>query len=114
MLLSGKCVQVGDQSRDMKDSPNFVLRTHEIFAVLSDPLVARMLKIAYSGVKCDFSNIAGKLIKRQYLTQLKRLRELGLVERQQDKMYRTTSFATLQLFGQRRPQRVIHVIMSKI
>jgi DNA-binding transcriptional ArsR family regulator len=67
----------------------------QVYEVLSDPLMAKMLKIAYSGVKGDFSNVVGNLTKRQYGTRIKRLRELGLVERQDDSMYRTTSLGAL-------------------
>src|SRR5918995_883775 len=54
-----------------------------------------MLKIAYSGVKGDFSNVVGNLTKRQYLTRLKRLEEMGLVEKQRHSMHRTTSLGSL-------------------
>jgi hypothetical protein len=57
--------------------------------------MAKMLKIAYSGVKGDFSNVVGKLTKRQYLSRLKCLKDMGLVERQRDNMYRTTSLGAL-------------------
>src|SRR5687767_13279690 len=78
-----------------KVKPKPVPSTYQIFAGLSDPLMARMLKIAYSGVKGDFSNVAGKLNKRQYAGRLKRLKDLGLVEKKEDNMYRTTSFGSL-------------------
>lgn len=68
-------------SGSTKVKPKSVPSTYQIFAGLSDPLMARMLKIAYSGVKDDFSNVAGKLNKRQYVTRLKRLKDLGLVEK---------------------------------
>jgi DNA-binding transcriptional ArsR family regulator len=67
----------------------------QIFEVLSDPLMAKMLKIAYSGVKGDFSNVVGKLTKRQYSSRLKRLKEMGLVEKQHHNMYKTTSLGSL-------------------
>jgi DNA-binding transcriptional ArsR family regulator len=69
--------------------------TYQIYEVLSDPLMARMLKIAYSGVKGDFSNVVGKLTKRQYLSRLRQLKDIGLVEKQRDNMYRTTSLGAL-------------------
>ena len=75
--------------------PKSVPSTYQIFAGLSDPLMARMLKIAYSGVKDDFSNVAGKLNKRQYVTRLKHLKDLGLVEKKEDNMYRTTTLGSL-------------------
>jgi len=78
-----------------KVKPKSVPSTYQIFAGLSDPLMARMLKIAYSGVKDDFSNVAGKLSKRQYVTRLKRLKDLGLVEKKEDNMYRTTTLGSL-------------------
>ena len=67
----------------------------QIFEVLSDPLMAKMLKIAYSGVKGDFSNVVGNLTKRQYSSRLQRLKEIGLVEKQRNSMYRTTSLGSL-------------------
>jgi DNA-binding transcriptional ArsR family regulator len=67
----------------------------QIFEVLSDPLMAKMLRIAYSGVKGDFSNVVGNLTKRQYSSRLQRLKEMGLVEKQRHSMYRTTSLGSL-------------------
>ena len=69
------------ESDGTKVKPKSVPSTYQIFAGLSDPLMARLLKIAYSGVKGDFSNVAGKLNKRQYAGRLKRLKDLGLVEK---------------------------------
>jgi DNA-binding transcriptional ArsR family regulator len=83
------------KSERMKVKPKSVPSTYQIFAGLSDPLMARMLKIAYSGVKDDFSNVAGKLNKRQYVTRLKRLKDLGLVEKKEDNMDRTTTLRSL-------------------
>jgi hypothetical protein len=69
--------------------------SYQICSVLSDPVMVRMLGIAYSGVKGDFSNVVGKLTKRQYLSRLRRLRDLGLVEKKEDRMYGTTSLGAL-------------------
>ena len=69
--------------------------SYQIYSVLSDPIMVRMLGIAYSGMKCDFSNIAGKMTKRQYLSRLRHLRDLGLVEKKENKMYGTTSLGAL-------------------
>jgi len=80
------------KSERTKVKPKSVPSTYQIFAGLSDPLMARMLKIAYSGVKDDFSNVAGKLNKRQYVTLLK---DLGLVEKKEDNMDRTTTLRSL-------------------
>ncbi len=78
-----------------KIQAKLVPSTYQIYSVLSDPLMIRLLGIAYSGVKGDFSNVAGNLTKRQYLSRLKRLRELGLVEKKEDRMYGTTSLGAL-------------------
>jgi predicted transcriptional regulator len=77
------------------DSLRSVPTIFQIFEVLSDPLMAKMLKIAYSGVKGDFSNIVGNLTKRQYSSRLQRLKEMGLVEKQRHNMYKTTSLGSL-------------------
>ena len=69
--------------------------SYQIYSVLSDPLTIRILGTAYSGVKGDFSNVAGTLTKRQYLFRIRRLRNLGLVEKKEDKMYGTTSLGAL-------------------
>lgn len=78
-----------------KDQFKLVPNSYQIYSVLSDPVMVRMLEIAYSGVKGDFSNIVGKLTKRQYLYRLRRLRDLGLVEKKEDRMYGTTSLGAL-------------------
>ena len=68
--------------------PKSIPTIFQIFEILSDPLMAKMLKIAYSGIKGDFSNVVGNLTKRQYQTRLKRIKEMGLVEKQRNSMYR--------------------------
>lgn len=78
-----------------KDQFKLVPNSYQIYSVLSDPVMVRMLEIAYSGVKGDFSNIVGKLTKRQYLYRLRRLTDLGLVEKKEDRMYGTTSLGAL-------------------
>lgn len=90
---------MGVQSKSGAGSDKVQLKivpsSYQIYSVLSDPLMVRMLGIAYSGVKGDFSNVVGKLTKRKYLSRLRRLRDLGLVEKKEGRMYGTTSLGAL-------------------
>jgi hypothetical protein len=61
------------------------------------------LKVAYTGLKANSSNFVGNLSKRQFYTRLKRLCDLGLVEKRGvagaqgggKSMYRTTSLGSI-------------------
>jgi predicted transcriptional regulator len=81
----------GDARVQLKIVPS----SYQIYSALSDPVMVRMLGIAYSGVKGDFSNVVGKLTRRQYLSRLRRLRDMGLVENRGDQTYGTTSLGAL-------------------
>ena len=74
----------------------------EMFSLLSDRGSVNLLKAAYTGLKANSSNFVGNLSKRQFYTRLKRLQDLGLIEKRdvgvtgKDKsMYRTTSLGSI-------------------
>src|SRR3990170_2235198 len=70
----------------------------ELFSLLSDRGSVNLLKAAYTGLKTNSSNFVGNLSKRQFYTRLRRLCDLGLIEKRYvevsgggKSMYRTTS-----------------------
>jgi hypothetical protein len=75
----------------IKETPN----ASQILTVLSDHASVKLLATAYSGLKADSSNLVGNLSLRQYYPRLRRLTELGLVEKRGRYMYRTTSLGSL-------------------
>lgn len=80
-----------DNHSNSKSAPN----ASQIFEVLADPISVKMLTNSYTGLKADLSNFVGNLTERQYYSRLRRLRDLGLVERQGRSMYRTTSLGSI-------------------
>ena len=78
------------------------ITSEQIFSILSDKTSLNILKAAYSGLKASstyYNHIgAGKLSKKQFYVRLKRLREAGLIQKQQQQdgsFYRTTSLGSL-------------------
>ncbi len=65
----------------------------QVFSVLSDRHSLGIMKMAYSGFKAS-SSATGKLSKKQFYARLKKLRDLGFVEKRSS-MYRTTTFGSL-------------------
>src|SRR5919108_1389346 len=75
------------------------ITSEQIFSILSDKTSLNILKAAYSGLKASstyYNHIgAGKLSKKQFYVRLKRLREAGLIEKQANSFYRTTTLGSL-------------------
>src|SRR5919109_1367389 len=70
----------------------------QIFTILADRISLNILKAAYSGLRASLTNynyISGRLSKKQFYVRLKRLREAGLIEKQDDSFYRTTTLGSL-------------------
>lgn len=70
----------------------------QVFAVLADHASLNLLKTAYAG-KLTSSNYVGRLSKKQFYVKLKRLCNAGLVEKREDRSYRTTSLGSLVYNG---------------
>lgn len=105
--------KVGRQIREIRETEKALsgsadtrLRTvpdsFELFSLLSDRGSVNLLKAAYTGLKPNSSNFVGNLSKRQFYTRLRRLCDLGLIEKRdvgvsgRDKsMYRTTSLGSI-------------------
>ena len=74
----------------------------ELFSLLSDRGSVNLLKAAYTGLKTNSANFVGNLSKRQFYTRLRRLCDLGLIEKRDvggtgrsKSMYRTTSLGSI-------------------
>jgi hypothetical protein len=103
----------GSQKRELSETgkalsgePNVRLGrvpdSFELFSLLSDRGSVNLLKAAYTGLKTNSSNFVGNLSKRQFYTRLRRLCDLGLVEKRDvvgtgrsKSMYRTTSLGSI-------------------
>lgn len=95
--LLGKVTKISTRTRT-----GTVPNSFEMFSLLSDRGSVNLLKAAYTGLKANSSNFVGNLSKRQFYTRLKRLQDLGLIEKRdvgvtgKDKsMYRTTSLGSI-------------------
>jgi predicted transcriptional regulator len=66
----------------------------QIFSLLGDSHSIRIIKMAYSGFKGSSIAYRGDISKKQFYVRLKRLRDLGLIEKRQS-VYRTTTFGSL-------------------
>ncbi len=66
----------------------------QIFAPLADRHSLNIVKMAYSGFKGSSVSYKGNISKKQFYVRLKRLREMGLIEKR-NSMYRTTTFGSL-------------------
>ncbi|MGI0024572.1 MAG: hypothetical protein ACREA4_05440, partial [Nitrososphaera sp.] len=78
----------------------------QVFSMLSDRHSLSILKMAYSGFKASSSIFMGNLSKKQFYVRLKRLRDLGFVEKR-GSVYRTTTFGSLIYNGQIRTMEQI-------
>jgi hypothetical protein len=74
----------------------------ELFSLLSDRGSVNLLKAAYTGLKTNSANFVGNLTKRQFYTRLRRLCDIGLIEKRDvvgtgrsKSMYRTTSLGSI-------------------
>lgn len=70
----------------------------QIFSVLADRHSLSIMKMAYSGFKASSSILTGNLSKKQFYVRLKKLRELGFIEKR-NSIYRTTTFGSLVYNG---------------
>lgn len=66
----------------------------QIFAPLADRHSLNILKMAYSGFKGTSTSYNRSISKKQFYARLKRLRDLGLVEKR-NSVYRTTTFGSV-------------------
>ena len=71
----------------------------QVFAPLADRHSLNIIKMAYFGFKGSSMNYEGNISKKQFYARLKRLRELGFIEKR-DSFYRTTTFGSLIYNGQ--------------
>ncbi|MGI0035810.1 MAG: hypothetical protein ACRD98_08070 [Nitrososphaera sp.] len=78
----------------------------QVFSMLSDRHSLSILKMAYSGFKASSSIFMGNLSKKQFYVRLKKLRDLGFVEKR-GSVYRTTTFGSLIYNGQIRTMEQI-------
>jgi hypothetical protein len=71
----------------------------QVFSLLSDRHSLNILKMAYFGFKGSSMSYEGNISKKQFYVRLKRLRELGFIEKR-GLVYRTTTFGSLLYNGQ--------------
>jgi hypothetical protein len=72
----------------------------QVYQILSDRTSVKMLKTAYSGLKFSSNDLGGNLSKKRFYTKLKRLCRAGLVEKNRNSVYKTTTFGSLVYNGQ--------------
>lgn len=77
------------------------MRVHEqassieqVFSPLADRHSLNIIKMAYFGFKGSSISYSGNISKKQFYARLKRLRNLGFIEKR-DSYYRTTTFGSL-------------------
>lgn len=68
--------------------------TQQIFSLLADRYTTNILKMAYSGFKASATVYNGNLSKKQFYMRLKKLKEIGFLEKR-NSVYRTTTFGSL-------------------
>lgn len=73
--------------------------TEEVFAVLADRHSLNIVRMAYFGLKGSSMNYKYNISKKQFYSRLKRLRDMGIIEKR-NSMYRTTTFGSLIYNGQ--------------
>jgi predicted transcriptional regulator len=72
----------------------------QVFATLADRHSLNIVKMAYFGLKGSSMSYKGNIIsKKQFYARLKRLREIGVIEKR-NSVYRTTTFGSLIYNGQ--------------
>ncbi|HZA48512.1 MAG TPA: hypothetical protein VE521_06255 [Nitrososphaera sp.] len=74
----------------------------QVFATLADIHSLNMVKMAYFGLKGSSISYKGIISKKQYYSRLKRLRNMGVIEKR-NSVYRTTTFGSLIYNGQIKP-----------
>lgn len=73
--------------------------TEEVFAALADRHSLNIVRMAYFGLKSSSVNYKYNISKKQFYSRLKRLRDMGIIEKR-NSMYRTTTFGSLIYNGQ--------------
>ena len=73
--------------------------TEEVFAVLADRHSLNIVRMAYFGLKSSSMNYKSNISKKQFYSRLKRLRDMGIIEKR-NSVYRTTTFGSLLYNGQ--------------
>jgi predicted transcriptional regulator len=71
----------------------------EVFAVLADRHSLNIVRMAYLGLKSSSMNYKSNISKKQFYSRLKRLRDMGIIEKR-NSVYRTTTFGSLIYNGQ--------------
>ena len=74
----------------------------QVFAPLADRHSLNIIKMAYFGFKGSSISYNGNITKKQFYTRLKRLRDLGFIEKR-NSFYRTTTFGSLVYNGNIKP-----------
>jgi predicted transcriptional regulator len=74
----------------------------QVFSSLSDRHSLNILKMAYFGLKASSVSYKGNISKKQFYSRLKRLRDMGVIEKR-NSVYRTTTFGSLIYNGQVKP-----------
>ena len=74
-------------------------RLEQVFAPLADRHSLNILKMAYVGFKGSSTVYRGSISKKQFYVRLKRLCDLGFIEKR-NSVYRTTTFGSLIYNGQ--------------
>jgi predicted transcriptional regulator len=76
--------------------------TEQIFATLADRHSINIVKMAYYGFRGSSDSCKGNISKKQFYSRLKRLRDIGIIEKR-NSVYRTTTFGSLIYNGQIKP-----------
>src|SRR5215212_3861074 len=71
----------------------------QVFATLADRHSLNIVKMAYFGLKGSSMSYKGNISKKQFYARLKRLREIGVIEKR-NSIYETTTFGSLIYNGQ--------------
>jgi predicted transcriptional regulator len=71
----------------------------QVFASLADRHSLNIVKMAYYGLKGSSISYKGNISKKQFYSRLKRLRDIGIIEKH-NSVYRTTTFGSLIYNGQ--------------
>jgi predicted transcriptional regulator len=71
----------------------------QVFATLADRDSLNIVKMAYFGLKGSSMSYKGNISKKQFYARLKRLREIGVIEKR-NSIYKTTTFGSLIYNGQ--------------
>ena len=71
----------------------------QVFATLADRHSLNIIKMAYFGLKGSSMSYKGNISKKQFYSRLKRLRDLGVIEKR-NSVYKTTTFGSLIYNGQ--------------